>query len=324
MKNNTDFIDWANDWLKFNGYSLQNAPEILLETPWSNVVKFSTVKEDLYLKQTASLIYVEAAIIKLLANKFNANVANLIATNEKLHCFLMLDAGPTLRKYLKSNFDPNLIREAIAQFAFLQRSIENNLESFFELGVPDWRLDKLPGLYDQIINQTDLLIASGLTDDELQILQGLRKKVVEQCSLLSQYKIPETLVQPDCNTNNILINTNTKEMTIIDLGEIAIAHPFLSLGNFLYQTTIHEGIKEQDTVYNQIQDVYLDHWSGSSAKSQLLDIMQLIKKIHPIYNVLFHYRLMLFVDLKDYDLYYANKTNQIARYFREYIEINPH
>lgn len=322
MKSNTDFIDWANDWLKSNGYSLQNAPAILLETPWSNVIRFSTAKEDLYLKQTPPSIYIEGEIVKLLSHKFHNNVVDIIATNDELHCFLMRDAGSTLRKYLKANYDPKLICEAVAQFAILQRSIENNLEPFLALGVPDWRFDKLPQLYDQIINQADSLIANGLTKHELQTLHDLRGKIITQCELLSQYSIPETLVQPDCNTNNILINTNTKEMTIIDLGEIAIAHPFLSLGNFLYQTTIHEGIKEQDTVYNQIQEVYLDRWSGSSAKSQLLDIMQLIKKIHPIYNVLFHYRLMLSVDPKDYDLYYANKTNQIARYFREYIEIN--
>jgi aminoglycoside phosphotransferase (APT) family kinase protein len=62
--------------------------------------------------------------------------------------------------------------------------------------------------------------------------------------LLSQYAIKDTIVQPDFNTNNILINPDPKKLTFIDLGEIAITHPFFSLLNFLYQAIIHHGVEE--------------------------------------------------------------------------------
>lgn len=322
MKNNADIINWAINWLKAKEYTLQQAPETLLQTPWSNVIRFATTTEDFYLKQTSPPIYIEAEIIELLAQRFHTNVAELVATNADLHCFLMQDAGPSLRKYLKTNFVPKLLFQAIEQFAIMQRATENDLQAFLALGVPDWRLDKLPELYLEIINQSDLLLANDLTKDELQILQALHVTVVQQCSLLSEYQIPETIVQPDCNTNNILFNPITNELTIIDLGEIALAHPFLSLNNFLYQATLHEGIKEQDPIFNKIQATYLDIWLGVAPKSQLLEIMQIIDKIHPIYDLLFHYRLLLSVDPRDYKLFYSNKPNQLAKHFRLYIKKN--
>ena len=42
MHNRTNTIEWVNDYLLSQGYILQNFPEIVLETPWSNVIKFST------------------------------------------------------------------------------------------------------------------------------------------------------------------------------------------------------------------------------------------------------------------------------------------
>jgi hypothetical protein len=82
----------------------------------------------------------------------------------------------------------------------------------------------------RLISETEFLKADGMTGEELQILQDLSPKISEQCELLAQYKIPETLVQPDFNTNNTLLNLITHKITFVDLGEITITHPFFSLG----------------------------------------------------------------------------------------------
>jgi hypothetical protein len=77
-----------------------------------------------------------------------------------------------------------------------------------------------------------------MTDQELKRLHDLSPKVSKQCALLAQYPIQETLVQPDFNTNNRLFDPVSQQMTLIDVGEIAITHPFFSLHNFLLQATI--------------------------------------------------------------------------------------
>lgn len=321
MKNHTHTIKWATDCLIAKGYFLPDSPEIVVETPWSNVIRFSTSKKDVYLKETPPPLFLEPKIIQLLADQLHASVPFVIASNDDLHCFLMKDAGLSLRKYLKNEFQPNLLCQAITQYTAIQRLAENHIESFLALGVPDWRLDKLPVLYNQLINQTEFLKADGITNEELQILHDLSPKISEQCELLSQYQIPETLVQPDFNTNNTLFDPLSKKMTLIDLGEIVITHPFFSLHNFLLQATIHHGVKEMDQTYHQLQNTYCENWLELATKHQLLDGFTLVKKLLPIYSALALYRLMISVDLQAFKSYYAHRPNRLAGCLREYKEV---
>ncbi len=314
-----DSIKWATDCLISKEYSLQHSPEIIIKSPWSSVLRFLTSKEDVYLKITPPSLFLEPKIMQLLADQLHANVPTVIASNNALYCFLMKDAGQTLRKYLKTEFQPDLLYRAIKEFTTIQRSTENHIESFLALGVPDWRLDKLPKLYDQLIHQTEFLKSEGMTDEELQILHDLSFKISEQCIAVSQYSIPETLVQPDFNTNNILLDLSSKKMTLIDLGEIAITHPFFSLYNFLLQATLHHGIKEQDHIYCQLQNACCENWLGLATKNQLVNAFILVKKLWPIYSALAYYRLMISVDQQALKSYYANQPNQLAKHLREYI-----
>lgn len=318
----TSIFEWATDYLICKGYSLQHSPKIVIEAPWSSVTQFVTTSGDFYLKQTPQTLFLESKIIKLLAEQLHANVPTVIASNDKLCCFLMKDAGQTLRKYLKNKFEPDLLCQAIKAFTAIQRSTENHIESFFALGVPDWRLDKFPKLYEQLINQTELLKAEGMTEEELQILRNLNIKISEQCAAVAQYQIPETLVQPDFNTNNILFDVNTKKMTFIDLGEIVMTHPFFSLQNFLFQATIHHGVKKQDQIYCQLQNACYENWLKIATKNELLDVFMLVKKLWPVYSALAYHRLMLAVDQQALKFYYANRPNQLVSHLREYARNN--
>lgn len=57
------------------------------------------------------------------------------------------------------------------------------------MGVPDWRLDKLPELYKQLLSQKDILIADGLSDIDINQLEMLLPKVYYLCKKLSEYSI---------------------------------------------------------------------------------------------------------------------------------------
>jgi hypothetical protein len=317
MKNSKYIIKWAIDCLISHGYSIQSSPETVVETPWSKVIRFTTPKEVIYLKQTPPSLFLEPKIIKLLAHLF-ASAPIVIASNDNLHCFLMKDAGLSLRQYLKKEFQPELLCQAIRQYTTIQRSIENHVELFFALDVPDWRLNKLPYLYEQLISKTDFLKSDGVTSEELQLLNDLKSKVSKECELLAQYQIPETLVQPDFNSNNILFDRGTQKMTLIDLGEIAITHPFFSLHNFLLQATIHHNVKESDQTYQQLLDACYENWLELATKTQILDGFMLAQKLWPVYSALAHYRLMTSVDLQAFKSFYANRPNRLAGYLREY------
>lgn len=319
MKNHSLILQWATDCLSSKGYSQQDLPEIILETPWSKVIRFSTSKGFVYLKQPAPLLSQEAKIIQLLDEQFQASVPHVIAVNDDLDCFLMNDAGQNLRAYLKTEFRPELLYQSIQQFTAMQRSTENAIETFLALDIPDWRIDKLPKLFEEIISQAAFLKAEGMTDKELQILKNLQPQIAEECELLSQYPVKNTIVQPDFNTNNILIHSETNELTFIDLGEIAITHPFFSLHNFLYTTVIHHGIKEGDPIYQKLQEACIENWLEAGTKKQLLKGLSLARKLWPIYSVISHIHFMNCVDQDALKVYYANRPNQLIKAFREYI-----
>jgi hypothetical protein len=318
MQNHQAILHWANDLLAAKGYSLSHAPEIVVDTPWSHVIRLATATATFYLKQTPPALFLEPKILQLLASQLNANVPIVIASNENLHGFLMKDAGQSLRGYLKTEPQPELLCQAVVRYTALQRSAENHTKSFLALGVPDWRLDKLPQLYQQLISQTAFLKSEGLIDQELQLLHNLIPKVSQLCQLLSQYQIPESIVQPDFNTNNTLIDPNTQKMAFIDWGEIVITHPFFSLHNFLYQVTIHHGIKQHDEIYLQLQSACFENWLTLASKTQLLEAFRLVQSLWPIYATLAHYRLMMSVDLQAFSSYYADRPSRIREYLRQF------
>lgn len=320
MQNHSDIINWAVGCLKSKDYSLVGQPELIQETPWSNVIYLPTLQGNFYLKQPVPLLANEANIIRFLAHQLKASVPYIVANNDNLHCFLMKDAGVALREYIFGENKTDILCKAIKKFTAFQRSTEGHIQPLLELGIPDWRLNRLPNLYEEIINDTDFLKADGLTKSELDKLNYLFPLVKEQIQTLFQYGICETVVQPDFNTNNILINTDTHQFTMIDLGELAISHPFFSLHNFLYTATIHHEVKEQDLIWHQMLEACIENWLDLWPKTKLLECYTLSRIVWPIYSACVNYHFMHCVDLHALNSWYANKPNRLAGIFRQYID----
>ncbi len=286
-------LKWAIKVLNTSGYQLKsNTPEIIQNTPWSEVSRFITNKGFVFLKQTPAALSLESKIIKILHEDFKANVPIIIAENAELNCFLMQDAGRPLREILKKQFDTALLCKAIDQFTSLQIAVGDYINIFLDIGVPDWRLDKLHDLYKQLLSQKDILIADGLSEIEIDELRALLPKVSLLCQKVSDYSIKQTLVQPDFNDNNTLIADRSQAITLIDLGEIVISHPFFSLLNGLHQIKKHHGITEESTMYQKILDACLNNYTPFESRENLLKVWVLIRPLWFVYGALAGFRLM--------------------------------
>ena len=294
---NNEIVQWACKCLSSHGYTLKsNVPENVQITPWSYVVRFATSDGYVYLKRTPELLALEATVIQILWVQFNATVPKIIAHNAELNCFLMKDAGKSLRGVLKQKFDEALLCKAIDQFTSLQLAVADRVDVFLDIGVPDWRLDKLPDLYKQLLSQKDMLIADGLSEIEVGELEALIPKVSDLCKKLSGYSIKQTFVQPDFNDNNTLIDDTSQEITIIDLGEIAISHPFFSLINCLEQIKKHHALTDEDDTYLRIKDTCLKNYMNCESKKHLSDAFSTAGILFFIYGALCSYRLMVACD----------------------------
>jgi hypothetical protein len=220
-----EVIQWGCRYLSSHGYVLKSEkPETVQNTPWSYVVRFVTSQGYIYLKHTPHLLALEAKILHML-HDYSCPVPEVIANSTKLDCFLMKDAGRPLREILKKEFNAELFCKAIDQFTSMQLSVANHVNNFIDIGVPDWQLNKLPNLFAQLLTQKYLLIEDGLLESEIRELEKLIPALTNLCNELSAYSIKQSIVQPDFNDNNTLID-DSQNITIIDLGEIVISHPF--------------------------------------------------------------------------------------------------
>lgn len=284
---------WTVSTLESMGYFLHTTdPEEVQITPWSKVYRYTTSQGTVFLKIVPAAISLEADIIRILHDQFKANVPVVIASNQDLNCFLMKDAGVSLRGILKSTFDIELLYKAINQFASLQIAVANRINILLDKGVPDWQPSKMPDLYIELLTHKDLLIEDGLSEHEFKDLERLIPIITELCHKLSGYAVKPTLVQPDCNDNNTLIEKSSGRFTTIDLGEIAISHPFFSLYNFLFQVKKHYGLTDTDNSYAKIKEIYFDHFTDFETPENLQDIFKLAQPLWFIYGALAGHRLM--------------------------------
>lgn len=290
-------IQWGCNYLSSHGYTLKsNLPENVQNTPWSSVVRFATSKGYIYLKHTPELLSLEASIIQILQDQFNISVPEVIAHNAALNCFLMKDAGKSLREVLKQKFDAALFCKAIDQFTSMQLTVADHVNIFIDMGVPDWRLDKLPDLYMHLLSQKEILIADGLSEKEISELEKLLPEVYRLCQKLSDYAIKPSIVQPDFNDNNTLIADTTRNITIIDLGEIVISHPFFSLINCLQQAKKHHALTDEDATYQRLLDACLKNYMIFGSQRHLLDTFATARILFFIYGALSDHRLMVACD----------------------------
>lgn len=288
-------IQWAIDTLSHQGYVIQNTtPEIIQQTPWSDVCRFLTNQGYCYLKKTPPALSQESMIINILHEQFHAHVPRIIADNPEQHCFLMHDAGIPLRKFFTQGFQPDVLIQAVQHYTAIQLMTANKLTLFLEKGVPDWRLEKFPLLYQQLIEQEDLLIGDGLTSEEIKKLQKLSSKLLLLCEQLSYYNIPETLGHCDFHDNNILVNTQTHQITLIDLGEVAITHPFFSFLNCVQRAQENYALTNEQ--YQRLQEACFKHWLSLESPARLFEILSIMRQCWPIHSVLGEYRLMHSVD----------------------------
>lgn len=258
--------------------------EVIQDTPYSFVARIRSKDAYYYVKQTPPLLALESTITVWLKAELGAHVPVIVASDDERHCFLMQDAGVPLRTILKKQFDLEQLKHAMFDFMALQRKLENQFDQLLAFGVPDWRLDKIPMLYYALLHEEALLQADGLKAVELQTLKENFSSIQSLCEDIAAYGVKPSLVQPDFHDNNILFNEAETQFTFIDLGEIAISHPFFSLVGCLYQAKKHHALTDADE-----QKLTKACLSAYECQEKIIND---VKALWPVYGALATYRLI--------------------------------
>lgn len=327
----TKCIDWASSFLVSNGYEIKYEAKLIQVAPWSFVWRFETESGFIYLKKSIPEFFIETTIIKIIDHVNPDFVPKVIAVNQALHCFLMLDAGITLRERFKYQFDADLLAEVIKKYTLLQCAISEKSDTLFEAGVPDWRLKKLPEFYANLIENDLLLDEIGISSSVKAKLFDLKPRLTEICERLSSFKIPETLDHCDFHDNNVLYDEKNHQLTLIDLGEVVVSHPFFPLHSLFFMQQYWNYFNKDDQDYLKIKDACFYNFRQFESEQHLHEIFDLTLLLHPLYYVLSIMRLTTACDKEGYKTNFtgpdgivkslqAQKKN-IAGCLRQLIEI---
>lgn len=273
-------IIWAKRSLIKHGYTVNGSLEIVREVPWSKVSRFPTSQGWIYFKQMAKPFAIEPILMHFLSQNLSANVPTVIEMDHSLMCFLMNESGTTLRNELKKYYQTELVCEILKNYATLQFQTIKHVDALLALGIPDWRLARLPQLYLQLIAQKDVLISDGLTAAEVNSLEQLYPTFCELCTQLSEFKIPETIEHGDFHDNNVLIQQ--QNIFINDWGDATISHPFFSLASWLNSAERHHSLQEADPKAPILRNAYLEIWEDFASYDKLCEIFSLVKKIRHV------------------------------------------
>lgn len=288
MTANAAIIDWARQVIG----QPETVAETIVETPWSRVLKISGGGKNYYLKQPAAELFIEAEVISTCRALCGiTDIPEIIAQDEPLHCFLMSDCGDkALRTILEGKLDAALMAAGIRVYTNFQRATAPHVNAFLSAGVPDWRLDILPRLYDALVRDDDFMAAQNLDPDQLKAARDYSERVGAACAALAGYGVPECLNHSDFHDNNLVLNDETGRISIIDLGESAVDHPFLSLAWLMRRTGFRYPLTPDSSDYRILFDACFGCWglSGDEVKAAFAHANTLL----PAYGILTHLRLM--------------------------------
>lgn len=315
MDNNKTAIAWAEVYLANNQYILQGSFETVRIMPWSSVYRVLTSRGYIYLKLMAPPFVIEAKLLNYLAGQFSVCLPTVITIKEELACFLMVDAGMPLRYFLKDNYQIDLSFEALNSYAILQHATINQVDDLLSLGVPDWRLEKLPNLYQELISKQKFLALDGLNHSEINKLEQLQLKFSNLCDKLLGYKIPETIEHCDFHDNNILMKED--KFIFNDWGDAVISHPFFSLVSWLKSAERNHNITKGSEIYNKLRNTYLNNWLTYGTIDRLLEVYELAEKIGTIKFAASFYRITTCAGMDSLNQY----KSTIAQALRSFIQL---
>ena len=197
---------------------------------WSAFARINTERGWVYFKAPAPAYHYEAPLTAALAGWAPQMSVSLLAHNLEKGWLLSAHAGETLRSRGQTTAQLADWEKILPEYAQLQTTLAPRVEEMLAFGMPDRRPERLPALFDAILQDEKNLrvgLEPGLTAAEFQSLKNLRPKVEEWSAQLSASGIPASLAHEELHENNVLYSEEGYVYT--DWSDSSIAHPFFTM-----------------------------------------------------------------------------------------------
>jgi Ser/Thr protein kinase RdoA (MazF antagonist) len=178
-------------------------------------------------------------------------------------------------------------------YAGLQMEMAAHTEDLLAAGAFDRRLERLPGLLEQLLDDRGALrlgMKDGLSPQEHRRLQELLPTFAADCAALAKFGIPETLQHDDFHDGNILVAQG--RYIFFDWAESAVAHPFFTLVVTLRSIAYSLGMGEEAVGLQKLRDIYLEAWTRYGSRAELRAAFALADRVGRINRALTWYQVV--------------------------------
>ena len=284
---------WIRAELESQGIRVGGPIERPHSRPWSTVLRAPTTEGDIYFKAVSPTIPHEPALLRALARWRPDLAPRLLSVEAARGWVLMRDAGRMLRNTIRPTRDMRPWLPVLPLYAGLQMEVAEHVPELLALGVPDRRLSVMPGLYERLLTDGDVLRVGrpqGLTPEQYRRLLDLSPRVIEICERLAEHGIPETLNHGDFHDGNVFIRDG--RFVFLDWGDGCVSHPFYSLRTVLVSAEINLGLEENSLELAPLRDAYLEPWTRHEPRENLLGALDLASRLASISGALTWHRLV--------------------------------
>lgn len=312
--------NWIVSALEGRGLALSGPLEEQRARPWSAILRVPTTAGDVYFKATTPELAHEAGLTHYLAELHPEMLLPLLAHDAERGWILMAGGTRLLRDAFKEGETKRVWEVILPEYTRLQVELSRRIDDLLALGVPDRRLERLPGLTRSLLHQTDAMqigMTDGLSQAEYERLTKSLPLVDELCTRLASYNIPASLDHGDLHDGNIFIEAG--RYRYFDWGDGSLTHPFFSMRTTLVSLEIRFELEQDDPYLDHLRDIYLEAWAEYESPERLLEAYALSRRLVPLTAALRWYTaLQSCGDMASSGFAYA-----VPALMQEFLELNP-
>ena len=230
---------------------------VVHERPWATVLRVPLAVGVAWFKECNEVQWFEPRLTAGLSARWPDRVSAVIAVDEERHWLLLGDAGETFAQLGSS---PELWLELLPSYAELQRGEVAYADEHLRHGVPDLRLERLPGRLEELLGQE-----LPLDTAELDLFRGSADSFGELCAELDAHGVPPSVQHDDLHQWNAYVD-GSGGFRILDWGDACVSHPYASLVvtfSFLEQG----GLRRGDPWFARLRDAYLEPWGEADVET---------------------------------------------------------
>jgi hypothetical protein len=219
---------------------------------WSTVIRAPTVDGNLFFKALAPSYGFEVPLTARLAELQPGRVARVIAADPERRWLLLADGGTRLRELIHGREDLSHWERLLPEYAQLQMAVAPYAQELLGDGVPDERLEVLPGELRRLVEAP----LPGLTSEEQRRLVEDLPRIEELCRTLADSGIPETVQHDDLHDGQVFVRDGA--YAVLDWGDSCVSHPFHSLTVTLRSVAARLDLPPGGDELRRLADAYVE------------------------------------------------------------------